>query len=138
MDSSIYGTKLAKLQMYDNDDTEIPTEDSTNWVTSFLTNTSKLITDKGNVKTSARLPLMKSLTSKIILIEPKFRFKNVKSCAKSNIPKKRNTTFAVKNFGNAISRLDSPEILKSIHRLKMSKEASSILRINEWIPEEEK
>lgn len=118
---------------FDDDECEVPNEESTNWVTVFSMNTSKLASDKGSVKDHESL--MKDLN----LVKPSYiKSRTVKDIGElvskptSNFqmildkqPKKRNTAIS-KIFKNELARLDSPDILKSLMINRPNTEESAV------------
>ena len=107
---------------------DIPTEDSTNSITSFSVNTSKLISDKGSIKQEdmiifkhecanllhnyTKFPIMKKLTMKQDWEESKL--KRQFTIVKAQRMKQHRISTDKQKLQPKLSQIDSPCILKSI------------------------
>ena len=134
-------------KLLSDEDSRVPEEGPMNAVNLFSTGENKLLTDKGKVKPSdlqlfthgkqfqshgrgsPKFPYVKSRTLIKVsdkVVEEKLSMERVARVS----PEKKMSVSYFRNPLNNLARLDSPDILKSIHQLQMSKE-SSILKLVE-------
>ena len=140
MKNSFDVKKSIKLDMSEWDSMEIPTEDSSNCITRFSTNTNKLLSDKGFVKQKDRisfksekirfvrfsgdLPYVRAHTRKVLLEEAKAPINRFSSMWDIKVNHKRNST-VVGSCHKSLSKIDSPRILRSMQQISLSKEGES-------------
>lgn len=121
------GNQSMKLCGKEEDEFDVPSENSTNCVSKFSTNTNKLVFDKGSVKAcdieifksevyhnpkiSAKLPYLKSSTMKGMKEATRPNMARHKSHIVGDPDKKRFQMMGTLN-NQELSRLDSPDILK--------------------------